>query len=341
MRNWVVKVSFSFRILALTIASASILKCAAADAPFEPQYDQVTLEIGGTTFKPVRVRTLWAPAYQVGSHAVVVREDSIEDGDAKMEKPAWSVKSQDGKKIGWLSSIGDVALLAAEITPGGEEKRMEIRRFNVATHQWEAPLAISAEKKNANQFEWCIGAITDADRIAVLTERAEGGENKRELKVLGYRLALFAKGQEKPKWVKELSSQGERPEPGVHVFARTMPDYAGSSVHHLSWLGDGLLVCAGEKDAIVILDGAGAIKRKVERIWEYQRGFIGPSVWSHFISRFGFDSMAESMAEGGKDVTLGDNKGPGTPEHKKAVEEARKKMNDARKRLTSNTSARL
>lgn len=331
MCNWVIIGSLPIRILPLVLLSACVLECAAAEGPFEPQYDQVTLEVSGRVHKPAGVRTPWAPRHQIASHAVIVREDSIEDGDAKDGKPAWSVKSADGKKIGWLSSIGDVALIAAEVTPGGEEKPFEIRRFNVVKHQWEAPLVITDEKKKPNQLEWCISALTNADRIAVLTEQAETGENNREVKVLGYRLALFRKGQDKPLWVKQFPTVGARPEPGVHVFASSMPDYAGSAIRHLSWLGDGILLCAGEKDDIVILDGAGAIKRKVERIWEYQRGFTGPSVWSHFISRFGFDSMVEAMAEGGEGVVLGNDKGVGTPEHKKAVEEARKKLNDARK----------
>jgi len=37
--------------------------------------------------------------------------------------------------------------------------------------------------------------------------------------------------------------------------------------------------------------GSGEVLWIVERIWEFERGFIGPSVWSHFVSRFGNDEL--------------------------------------------------
>jgi hypothetical protein len=99
-----------------------------------------------------------------------------------------------------------------------------------------------------------------------------------------------------------------------------MPDYASSDIQHLQWLGDDVLVCAGEKDDILCLSAAGKTKWKIERIWEFERGFTGPSVWSHHIGPFRRSSwdLPRDDAEQTDDEK--------TPERRKQADEIRKSL---------------
>jgi hypothetical protein len=154
--------------------------------------------------------------------------------------------------------------------------------------------------------------------MVVLTE--SWVEPERQLdqpKSMTYRVSSFRQGEEKPTWTKDFASGGTRPAPGVYFWAAQMPDYASSDIQYLQWLGEDILVCAGEKDDVLCLRTGGKTKWKLQRIWEYQRGFIGPSVWSHHIGRFGRDHWDTALDDAGK----GDEER--TPEERKRADEVR------------------
>ncbi len=88
----------------------------------------------------------------------------------------------------------------------------------------------------------------------------------------------------------------------------TGPSYPWST--DLCMFGSDLLVCVGGAKSILELSAKdGKTNWEVERIWEYQRGYIGPSVWSHYLSRFGREPYFQD-----------------TPEAQTAVEESRKRF---------------
>jgi hypothetical protein len=61
---------------------------------------------------------------------------------------------------------------------------------------------------------------------------------------------------------------------------------------------DLILVCPGERDPVVCLAAAdGKVCWRIPAIWEYERGFIGPSVFEHYIERFGLDSIVVYAAK--------------------------------------------
>jgi hypothetical protein len=66
----------------------------------------------------------------------------------------------------------------------------------------------------------------------------------------------------------------------------------------LCMFGPDLLVCVGGAESVLELDAKkGQSKWEVERVWEYQRGYIGPSVWSHYLSRFGRETLFHDTSE--------------------------------------------
>ena len=91
---------------------------------------------------------------------------------------------------------------------------------------------------------------------------------------------------------KRFEAAGRLPYTAGYLLAARRPEVTRHAVQPLTWLDGNLVVCAGPRldDVLLCLSGAdGAKKWQIARIWEYERGFIGPSVWSHFISRRGED----------------------------------------------------
>jgi hypothetical protein len=77
---------------------------------------------------------------------------------------------------------------------------------------------------------------------------------------------------------------------------------AHDAIATLSWLeGESdptIVVCAGWTEDIVCLDAeSGETRWRIPRIWEYERGFVGPSVFEHFVQRFGIQDFELQLAE--------------------------------------------
>jgi ankyrin repeat protein len=62
-------------------------------------------------------------------------------------------------------------------------------------------------------------------------------------------------------------------------------------------MGDRLLVCAEAVQPILCLNrDTGTQLWRLDRPWEFERGFIGPSVWQHYIGRFGKERFGADKA---------------------------------------------
>jgi hypothetical protein len=58
----------------------------------------------------------------------------------------------------------------------------------------------------------------------------------------------------------------------------------------LQFYDEGLLVCAQGSQSLMLLElDSGEPLWTIDRLWEYQRRYIGPSVWRHLVDRFGMD----------------------------------------------------
>ncbi|MGA2496534.1 MAG: hypothetical protein ABSH20_02265 [Tepidisphaeraceae bacterium] len=290
----------------------------------KPQFDHCTLELDGRIAKASvagNARVEWA-----GDRRFVVENDAVSELDANGVKILWSIRSPDGRRLLWRGHKGQVALFTGYGMV--DERRTEaespgqVRRLDLAARKWLSPLAAAVDVPRGARTV-VVDIRVSADRVAVLSQRTQVAEEQRDQKTTAYCVSVFVGDAEKPRWSREYEAQGSRPEPGVYLWAETMPDYAGSAVQRLTWLGDRLLVCAGEKEDLICLDAAGEESWRVRKIWEYQRGFIGPSVWQHYMARFGIDDWDEIMVDGGKHTHYAEG-APGTLGHQAKVEELRK-----------------
>ncbi|MBK7878137.1 MAG: hypothetical protein IPJ77_20960 [Planctomycetes bacterium] len=91
-------------------------------------------------------------------------------------------------------------------------------------------------------------------------------------------------------WSIELGRAPAPDEPGAYLWAPRRPNATESAPLALQQDGDTLLACAPNGDLLRV-NADGKVLAKLERVWEFERGFIGPSVWSHHLARFGVEDF--------------------------------------------------
>jgi ankyrin repeat protein len=219
----------------------------------------------------------------------------------------WSVRSGDGLHLSWLAGESNIAYLVAyKADKDGRFQAYEspprLRRIDLIAGKWMTDLPIGNRISAEYSLKSVVAVLPYDGGVLVLT-----GLTKDESKttwedvMAAYVVSFFKEGATNPAWSKQFSSTGERPHPGAYLWGIRGPRYASSSISPLSWMGDRLLVCPEGMQPLRCLNPeTGSEIWQVDRVWEFQRGFIGPSVWAHYISRFGnrmFDTTTKSPGE--------------------------------------------
>jgi hypothetical protein len=176
------------------------------------------------------------------------------------------------------------------------EKPGTVQRLRLSDGRWLDPLSVNAEvpeKPGAGEDVWAV--CFDNTMLHVLTGKIKE-QDMHERQLDYYRVTAFAAESGRQHWSKRFASAGDVPSAGVALLpyggGRNGPRYASAGVNMLSTSGGKVFVCAGPSQPILALkvrDGEEAWK--LENVWEFERGFIGPSVWQHYVSRFGDHDM--------------------------------------------------
>jgi hypothetical protein len=150
------------------------------------------------------------------------------------------------------------------------------------------PLAVDSTL-GPKQTESVHSVLTNGKRVVVLTAVTGHDREDREGQLASYCVNYFPAGQTRPRWTQAFPSTGDIAHPGVILlWAARAPDKVEPSVQPLTWLGEDVLVCAGPvQDLVCLAADDGKQRWRLERLWEYERGFIGPSIWRHSIGRLG------------------------------------------------------
>jgi ankyrin repeat protein len=263
---------------------------------FEPQFTNATLQIGSVMLKPVEVSTPWKSVHSAGSNSFNVFEDTVERPAAEGTNPVWTARTKDGASLGWLAASTNIAYLGGcHLGPDNEfrgyELPLRLRRLDLQTGKWLADLSITNAApvgfKNTN----IVAALAVDERVFVLISFSKEDPDNRPFSTINaYTLCCFNADTLQSLWTKEFSAAGGRKYTGGFLWGVPRPAYAGSDIHQLSLMGEHLLVCPEAMQPVFCLNSdTGTELWRIERPWEYQRGFIGPSVWSHYIGRFGIE----------------------------------------------------
>lgn len=255
----------------------------------EPQLDHCTIIGDNHVLKPVKVISPSLDEYVARNLRLTIDKSRIAAVHTSDNRVAWGSQIPNGISVVWLGADEDTAyLLFNRMNPETEdiefEKPVTIHRLVLRSGEWLPSLVVGDK-----ELESLISILPGKHSVIVLTATTKDTPFRDEL--ASYRVTCFTRDKTEPLWSKTFTSQGQRPTPGVFLWASRRPNYATSSIQHLARLGERILVCAEDTQDILCLErDTGKEAWRLERVWEYQRGFIGPSVWSHFLSRFGLET---------------------------------------------------
>jgi outer membrane protein assembly factor BamB len=264
----------------------------AARTGIRPRFQESTLVLGKDSVKATRVDEPWYPEHHIGRHRISVRGDVVRADDLETGKPAWSAKSADGQKLSWLTADREFAYLTTWSDDDSKkqprnESPASVQRLDLTAGKWLTPVTIPREEK-AGREDVVQNVVAFDETVAVLSLSMQKGDD--EDKVHSYRVTRFDRESGKQTWTEAFSSAGDRPYTGGYLLAARRPEYASADLQTLSRLRDSLLICAGERQDLICLDAkTGKVSWRTPRLWEFARGFTGPSVWSHHIGPFGVD----------------------------------------------------
>ena len=275
------------------------------------------MEVGQKAIKPTRVNRPWAEIHEAKRLEFSIDEDTLTvlnetQEVSKTKTPTlhfWRWIGTDDQHAYLVSSLQRASKVTDPVVDPPT-----IWKFQLFSGRPVARFPVFANKEADLLSTLVIDARIFMGRVVLLTSsfRRDGSATENG-QMFRYTVVCIDAKSAKHLWEKSFESAGERPKPGAYLWSPRRPDYAQSDVQGLSLLDEHLIVCAGSLQDILCLDAQkGEIIWKCERIWEFQRGFIGPSVWQHFVGR-----------EGKYDIDSSDTLDP------KAVEQFNKNWNCA------------
>ena len=134
-------------------------------------------------------------------------------------------------------------------------------------------------------------------------------------------------------WSKYFESAGTLESPGAFILGTRGPGLDGARSTRLLGMEDQLLVQAGPKEHLLAVTRKdGSVIWKIPALWEYQRGFIGPSVWQYFIGRYGVEEWDIETAEQTLDEHRKEQDGELTPAMEEYFLDVKKKVEAAKEK---------
>jgi hypothetical protein len=259
----------------------------------EPIIEKVSLEWRAQSLSPVDILVPWKQQIQQEARVLELGADTVVARKLGSHEPEWTSVSKETKSMLWLGSGGDIGYIQAfDYDPRAEHKDHAplIRRIKTSTGEWLADVSIP----DSSGADVLLGILPTDDCVFVLSATMEAQKDWPNNKVMKqYRVSRFAASSGNATWTVAFPSAPEFGYGGPYLLAAKMPNRGVPNVRPLSLIGKNILICAGSKQAIICLEQAsGKQSWKIDKIWEFERGFIGPSVWSHFISRYGTSSYS-------------------------------------------------
>ena len=268
-----------------------------------PKLETITLSLGDLSLKRIGDAVTWQRTINANGIQVVVDKTKVTGMQIADRKVLWTSESVDGCQLGWVTANGNVGLLVAyHVNDQGQFDRYSdacrMRRIDLQTGKWQADLQIEPGKdKKVNSL---LAAVASEGDLAVLVSlNSIDGPVEDDAPIVAYQLTCFRGDKSAPRWSKAFKADKERGYGGVYVWGITPPKYAGSDNQKLTWLDETLIVAAEDLQPIMALNrDTGTQLWQVEKIWEFDRGFIGPSVYNHYIGRFGVEEHDEGGLAG-------------------------------------------
>lgn len=162
---------------------------------------------------------------------------------------------------------------------------------------WAAPWSLDDAwlglEKKADTQPQIVQVLADDHAVYVLRE--EHGTGRTDHGLLARVIARLDPALGKPTWARRLPCRGAARSPGAVLLAPMRSGPMPVATAGLALLDhDLLLAFPGEERLMRWSAGSGEASWTIERLWEFRRGYIGPSVWQHTFGRFGAGPFSDS-----------------------------------------------
>ncbi len=303
--------------------------------PVRTDLSRATLAVGTKELRPLRIADRWPVEHRIGELLIRIKADKIECVEIATGKTRWQSQSEAGPKTCWLGAEAGV-LLVGRSNDGDEHRTREplaVHRLRLRDGAHLKPLLVPLTEAERKAISHVTTVFGDAHGLLVLstTEKEHSPENQQ----MSYRVTRFREETTDVVWSTIYPSGGSLPFPQAILLGSRGPGRTKDAIRGFSKLGESVLVCGGPlEDLIAINPLDGKVVWRVPRIWEFRRGFIGPSVWSYFLGRYGFQERdvetaaltLEQLRVRNKAGTNGWTAESYFPEIKAAVTEARSRV---------------
>ena len=209
--------------------------------------------------------------------------------DNEESKTHWSVEKPSARKVTIVSSSDSVVAFVDQQTDFRDGEALHVlRRLDAKQGKWLSSLEYG-EKIADQQKVKIVAASGNGDKFAVLFAITELDSQRADDRVVDRIVKVYSDTSDKVLWTYRIPVDPNLYVPGRgFLMASSYPNFADSDINVFSWSGQSLTICPDATGPLVSLDKwTGKANWAIDRPWEFQRGFIGPSVWSHFVERFG------------------------------------------------------
>ena len=295
---------------------------------FTPDFDGTILKVDDRQLRPTKVINIGEGGTRIVDMVVSVQQNTVQAIRIENGTMAWQTQVPQGKYLKIVSDGQGIIFFQhwekykyKNYDRYRVDDTGEVHRLSVKDGTWLPTLRLGfdAITKKRRQI---LSLVATSDWFFVL-DVVTGESDLHELQIKSSRISCFPVGDTKPKWQKTYKSAGGVPSVSVGILFQGDPLYVKPRLKMLSVVGETLIVCAGAVEDILALDlSTGEEKWRLRAVWEYQRGFIGPSVWRHFISRFGVDDLPDE-----KEIV--------DEEYKEEIRQTKKYMAEMREHLSA------
>jgi len=192
--------------------------------------------------------------------------------------------------------VGDIAWLVDEDSKLPEIQRLDLKQLKWLPKLVLGDLELGLEKREA----WSSSVsylLSDDTALFALREDLVGGLHG-PAEPDSYVVVRLDVVSGKVAWARRFPCVRSEAGAGAALLGPMLTSPSHASTRALQRFGEGLLVCTASAESLVLLGPEkGETKWSVDRVWEFQRGYIGPSVWSHFLGRFGIEAFGTETEE--------------------------------------------
>jgi hypothetical protein len=356
------------RIALAALAALSLFGGIAAAVEFHPRPAEATLKDTERTYPRVSVEKDWFPTHSFGNRRYRVDANTVTEVTVPDKSKQRQASVPADYRLRWLGAAEGIAFFVADhdvarFDPDDPKSNRMFHRLELDSMKWLDPFKLPEPSIKPTQQQGIFLAqhAKDGTRKLVLADhllvtpkgivvfstesvlyRNVYSPDFLQSELIGYHVSCYAAQDTEAKWdgIIRCGNQASR----SVGFAMSSYD---DSIERLTYVSgshddDLILVCPGEREAVVCLTAAdGKVRWRIPAIWEYERGFIGPSVYEHYIGRFGLDYMTVQTA---KNPVLNGNEEIDRKELRERIQskmQARRKLTAASKAFYARSQGRI